>query len=574
MGYQGRIKMKKSGLARTAAVLALGLGVAQTGTAASPDPQTVASGSDPQTVASGSGEGFAYVHHPVSTGNAAAQAAFDRGLTLVFAYQEVEAEQAFRQAARLDPSLAMAWWGIALSLGPDINEGPTVERSHQAAEALERAAALAAGGTRTSALEREYIAALRTRYSADPAPDFDRLATGYRDAMRELVARHPEDADARSLFAEAIMDIRPWRLWSSTGEPEPGTAELVNNLETGLAAHPDHLGLTHFYIHAVEASNDPGRALSAARRLAALPMEPAAAHLVHMPAHIYMRVGDWQAAVEANDRAVHHALDYRISNDPKSKRACGHCVDFLTYAYMMQGAEAHARQSADSYQQMTGDSSNTLAVLIRFHEWKDLLAMTEPLPTTPIHNAHALLGLLHFGRGLAQLGERHPEQADKELEALRSQTALAPPDADFSGSPDVAHVNDKIGQSTDASELRIAAAILESRLAESRHRVPIAIERMRQAVTLQDEMTYNEPPGWFYPVRESLGSLLLRTGRSADAERVFRNCLRLTPNDPRCLLGLSAALERQGHASDARRERALFDAAWAHSDSKVRPEDL
>jgi hypothetical protein len=167
-------------------------------------------------------------------------------------------------------------------------------------------------------------------YVGTPKPDFDQLATRYRDAMRALVKKYPADADARALFAEAIMDLHPWRLWAAEGNPEAGAAELVETLERGLAGQPDHMGLLHFYIHAVEASSNPARAFEVAHRLAALPLDPAAAHLVHMPAHIYMRVGDWEAAVEANEHATHHALDYRLSNNPKAQHACSHCADFLS----------------------------------------------------------------------------------------------------------------------------------------------------------------------------------------------------------------------------------------------------
>ena len=517
---------------------------------------------------------YTYVHHPVSTDNAAAQFAFDRGLTMLFAYQPDEAEQAFRQAARLDPELAMAWWGTGLSLGPNINIQPTPEKMTKAADALERANLLAT--QRATARERDYIAALTTRYSHAANPDFDQLAAAYRDAMRLLVEKYPDDADARALFAEALMDVHPWRLWGAAGDPSAGTDELVQNIEQGLAAQPDHLGLLHFYIHAIEASPDPARALSAAQRLAALPMEPAAAHLVHMPAHIYMRVGDWKAATEANEHATHQALDYRLSNNPRAQHACGHCADFLTYAYMMQGNQAHARLAAQNYQKMNDDPTNSIAVLVRFGEWDDLLSFPDPgqESKTDAHDVHAIRGFWHFARGVAYVGKRRLDQSQSELEALRAEAALAPTAPSFDGAPDVRHVLDKITQSIDAYDLRIAAAILESRIAEARHQMPRAIELMRTAVKLQDEMPYSEPPPWFYPVRESLGALLLRQGSAAEAEAVFGECLRRSPNDPRALLGLSAALLTQGRKSQASTEHARFETAWRSSDGPVGLKDL
>lgn len=518
--------------------------------------------------------GYTYVHHPVSTDIPAAQFAFDRGLTMFFAYQPDEAEQAFRQAARLDPGLAMAWWGVGLSMGPNINEEPTPEKTVKAADALARASLLAK--RRATESELNYIAALSARYTTAPDPDFDQLATDYRDGMRTLVKKYPSDTDARALFAEAIMDLHPWRLWHSAGGAEVGTEELVEILEQGLASNPDHMGLLHFYIHAVEASSNPARAFEVAHRLAALPMEPAAAHLVHMPAHIYMRVGDWEAAVEANEHATHHALDYRLSNNPKAQRACGHCADFLSYAYMMQGDQAHARQAADNYQKMNDDPTNAIAVLVRFERWDDLLAFPDPgaESKTDARNVHAIRGIWHFGRGMAFAGKRRIDQSQDELKALEAETALAPPAANFDGPLDVRHVLDKLNQSYDAADLRIAGAILGSRIAEARRQIPRSIELMRAAVKLQDDMPYSEPPPWFYPVRESLGALLLRHGSAAESEVVFKESLRLVPNDPRALLGLSAALTAEGRKADAAAEKAHFEAAQQHADVPLTVKDL
>ena len=311
----------------------------------------------------------------------------------------------------------MAWWGIALALGPDINTEPTARNTALAADAIVRARLLAQ--RRATDLEREYIEALSRRYSSDPKPDFDSLAVGYREAMRVLIARHPGDADAAALYAEAIMDLHPWRLWTSDGEPGVDTNELVAVIERSLKQSPEHIGLLHYYIHAVEASNDPGRALGVARRLAALPMEPAAAHLVHMPAHIFFRVGDWPAAIAANEHAVQHALEFRLSRNPKQERACGHCVDFLTYAFMMDGEESSARRSAEDYRQLSGDPVNALSVLIRFHEWHDLLSFPEPDAQTKPRDErslHAILGYWHFGRGLAYAAQTKSAEAKSRAE--------------------------------------------------------------------------------------------------------------------------------------------------------------
>jgi tetratricopeptide (TPR) repeat protein len=518
---------------------------------------------------------YTYVHHTVSTSFPAAQFAFDRGLTLVFAYDSEEAERAFREAARLDPSLAMAWWGIALAVGPNINDEPEPKSTLIAADSIARAKLLAS--QRATAQEREYIDALSARYSGDPKPDFDQLAVAYRDAMRALVGRNPNDADAAALYAESIMDLHPWMLWSVDGKPAPDTEELVALLENGLRRHPEHIGLMHFYIHAVEASNDPARALAVARRLTALPMEPAASHLVHMPAHIYLRMGDWPAAIEANEHAVHHALDYRLSSNPKQERACGHCVDFLTYAYMMEGSETNARKSAHDYQELSKDPTNAIAVLIRFHEWDDLLAFPEPAGEPKLsgyHDGHARLGFWHFGRGLAFAAKGRAEQAQGELNALLAEAALVPPAAAFGAALDVEHVLDKLAATDDADTVKICTAILRARIAETHGQLAQATEFLREAVRIQDAMPYGEPPSWPYPIRESLGAMLLKQNFAAEAEATFRDGLIHSPHDPRLLLGVAEALRAQGRDADAASTRKEFQAAWRGNDEEFKVNEL
>jgi len=506
---------------------------------------------------------YTYLHHPVSTDVPAAQAAFDRGLTLVFAYASDEAERSFREAARLDPSLAMAWWGIALALGPDINTEPDARSTLAAADAMARAKLLAE--KRATIEEREYITALAARYTSDQKPDLDRLAVAYREAMRTLTAAHPSDPDAAALYAEAIMDLHPWRMWTTDGEPlAVDTPELVTLLERGLRRHPSHLGLLHYYIHAVEASRDPGRALAAAHRLAALPMEPAAARLVHMPAHVYLRVGDWASAIDANENSVCYALWYRLGSNPKSDRACSHCEDFLSYAYMMDGDETHARLSARDYQFLNRDPSNLIATLVRFHAWDDLLAFPEPAPDLKLdaRSVHAVRGLWHFGRGLAFVSKDRLDRAQEELVALESEAALLPIPSPYGTALDVEHAIDKLVQVGDSDSLKTSSAILKARIVQARGALDEAVGALREAVRIQDATLYSEPPTWFYPVRESLGALLLKRGSSAEAEATFRDGLERVPHDPRLLLGLAAALRAQGKETAADQARSEFRNTW------------
>jgi tetratricopeptide (TPR) repeat protein len=494
---------------------------------------------------------YVYAHHPVSTRIAAAQAAFDRGLTLVYAYQQEEAEQAFRTAARLDPGLAMAWWGIALALGADINTAPTVERTHKAAAAIARAQLLAT--KRATAAERDYIEALVARTSADAEPDFDRLAIGYRDRARELAAKYPRDADAAALFAEAAMDLAPWRLWTATAEPRAGTIELVDAIERGLAMAPTHIGLLHFYIHAVEASATPGRALRGAHRLAGLHMEPAAAHLVHMPAHTFLRVGDWDAAIRANEHAVHAAIDFRVSKDPAVHQACGHCLDFLAYAYGMAGQSAAAQRSAQAYFDLLGDPTNLIGALARFHRDAELLALAEPKadkdPDGPA--AHVMKAMWHYGRGIAHLGQGDPDAAATELAALKAEAGRGPPAPVFEARPNVAKVYDQITDAVSVAALAIAEDVLAGRLALARGDVAGGLVALRAAVDVQDAAQYTEPPLWPYPVRDTLAAALVRAGDRAGAERVLRDSLAHVPNDGVALAGLRSMLVAAGRGAEA-----------------------
>jgi tetratricopeptide (TPR) repeat protein len=505
---------------------------------------------------------YTYVHHAVSTDISAAQFAFDRGLTMVLAYEQDEGERAFREAARLDPSLAMAWWGVALAVGPNINYPPEPKGTKVGAESLERAKLLAE--KRATPQEREYIEALSARYSSDEKPDYDKLAIAYREAMRRVVHAHPNDADAAALYAEAIMDLHPWQLWTSDGKPGPDTTELVDLLESNLKRNPQHIGLLHFYIHAVEASPDPGRSVAVARRLGMLPMEPAENHLVHMPAHTYLRVGDWASAIEANEHSLHGAFDYVVAENPKTEPFCGHYAAFITYAYMMVGDEPGARRSALDCKGVNNDPTRALSVLMRFHAWDDILVFPEPSPDPKGYgkHVHAVTGFWHFSRGLAFTSQGRLDRADKELKALQDDAALLPQTVELNGALGLADSGERLWTLSNSGLLKIAAAILTARLAEARGQLAPATQSLRDAVQVEDGMPYGEPPTWFYPVRESLGALLLRRGDAAEAVSTFREGLRRSPNDPRLLFGLFQAETAVGRAADAEVARKEFAVLW------------
>lgn len=518
---------------------------------------------------------YAYVSHRVSTENPAAQAQFERGLTLIYAYQRSEAEQAFRLAARLDPNMAMAWWGIGLAIGPNINGAPNAKSTLDGAKALARAQKLAA--LRATPAERDYINALAARYSTSDAPDFDALAKAYRDAMLALANKYPDDADAQALLAEAIMDQHPWRLWTWDGKPAPDTELLVRTIENGLAKHPGHMGLQHFYIHAMEASPTPERALVAARALSAQPMEPAGAHLVHMPAHIFLRVGDWQSAIDGNERGVLKALDQQLSNDPGVEDACGHCHDFLSYAYATQGDAPHAIASATAYTKLVGDPSNEFSVLLRFARWDDVLIHEQPPGnlSADVRNADVMRGYWHYARGTALSATGRADRAAAELEALRKSAAAAPPEPEWDNAHlDLAHVFDKMLAASDAVVLKIAERVLGADLQEKAGHVDAAVALLHEAVDLQDRIQYGEPPAWYYPVREKLGVVLLRAGRKAEAEATLREALRRSPNNPRVMFALAEALAAQGKTAEASAQREAFTRTWSPAGGTLKLSDL
>ncbi|BAC90302.1 tetratricopeptide repeat protein [Gloeobacter violaceus] len=518
-------------------------------------------------------------HLPVSTRKPEAQQAFDRGMTLIYAFAHQEAEKSFKQAARLDPQLAMAHWGVSLANSSYINRPPTAEQEKAAYRAIRKAQTLAGYA---SEKEQAYIAALARRHSAGANPDYDRLAVDYSQAMAGLSRRYPEDLDAAVLYAESLMVLRPWQYWRKDGTPAPDTEKLVAVLEAVLAREPEHLGANHHYIHAVEASKTPGRALPSAERLARLPMDSAADHLVHMPAHTYLRVGDYERADTSNVHSIDHALTAHKLQDPKYNKdaACSHCLEFLIYSYGMQGRLADARAAAVKQSKLYGeDAWASLPVLVRFGRWDELLVLPPPKVSESGKDRwwYYASGLRHYGRGLAQVAKGQLPQAEAELKAIaldssRSYKEPAPPT-----DPNRLRVATSTGdafRSSYAKSLRLAQEILRARIAAARGNQPAALFYWERAVALQDSLDYSEPPFWYYPVRESLGGALLSSGAYAGAEAVFRTDLAENARNPRSLFGLAESLDAQGKSGEAEAVRREFETAWQKADISLLAKDL
>jgi tetratricopeptide (TPR) repeat protein len=502
-------------------------------------------------------------HRKVTTSSPAAQRYFDQGLRLMYAFNLEEAQRSFEEAARRDPACASCLWGVALSLGPHINFPAQADRTRAAHAAVARARR--AAGRRATPVERALVEALGKRY-ADPPPSdaagYARLDRAYADAMREVARRFPGDLDVATLYAESLMDLRPWDLWTLDGKPQPGTAELLSVLERVLAKNPHHPGANHFYIHAVEASPHPEKALAAAGRLPGL--MPGAAHIVHMPAHIYMRVGRYEDASEANRRAI-RADEAYLARSPNALAGfyamyVGHNYQFLWSAALMEGrgeeALGAARQlvamvPAEMLRQMPGFDFGLgypWWTLVKLRRWDEMLR--EPAPPAGFPFAE---GIWHAARGLAFSAKGQTAEAEAELAAVRALAPKIPAEA-------------LEGLNPAGAMLGIAADYLAGDLAARAGRVDEAVALLQKAVAAEDGLRYNEPPDWYTPVRHELGAVLLAAGRPAEAQAVYEADLARHPDNGWALAGLAESLRRQGKEGEAAAARRRFEKAWSRAD--------
>ena len=512
--------------------------------------------------------GFGDLHHPVSTGNPEAQKFFDQGMRLIYAFNHEEAAGSFERAAELDPKMAMAYWGLAEAVGPNYNDPADPDRYKKAHDAIAKAEKLAANA---SASEKAYIAAMALRFPADPAADHRLAAERYRNAMSDVVKQFPDDLDAATLFAEAGMNLHPWGLWRQDGTPEGGTEDIIAALESVLKRDPHHMGAIHYYIHAVEASPNPERALAAANRLAAL--APAAGHLVHMPGHVYIRTGDFEAAVKTNQLAASADRAYLQASGSGGLYGAmyySHNLHFIAACSSMNGNYAEAHKAAEmlathvgpmvkDIPPLEGFMTVPIAVEVRFQKWDQILAM--PQPAAPMQTTTVFW---HFARGMALAAKGKVAEADAEHHIVSEAADKTPPDQVFA-----MPVNNKA-----KDVLNIATNVLGAKIAQAKHDSAGAVSLLRRAVAIQDTLKYDEPPDWFYPVRESLGAVLLLNGNAAEAEKVFREDLERNPRNPRSLFGLAEALRAQNRAYDAQFVDKQFQSNWKNAELKLKLADL
>jgi len=506
-------------------------------------------------------DGMGDLHFQISTEDTLAQAFFNQGLALAYGFNHREAGRSFRQAAALDPDNPMTWWGAALVLGPNINSAMTDENVPKAWEALQKARELAENGTQK---ERDYIEALSHRYAENPPEDRSALDEAYAEAMGRLAGKYPNDLDARTLYAEALMDLHPWNYWKRNGEPQPWTPEILNALETVIERDPYHSGANHLYIHAVEAEQ-PEKALPSADRLRKL--VPGAGHLVHMPSHIYIRTGDYHEGTLANERAVQADNRYVTQCRQQGIYPLGyvpHNYHFLWATATMEGRAERSIDAARSTSNLVDTETMRLPGLgtlqhywviplygyVRFAKWDEILSYPEP--------AEDLIyprGVWHYARGMAQIGKGNLEGAGEQLAALTTIAA-----------------DEKLNEvtiweiNTTGELMQIAVRVLEGELEARKGNYDRSVELLRQAAEIEDQLTYNEPPDWFFPVRHNLGSVLLEAGRPAEAEQVYREDLAKFPDNGWSLYGLWQSLEAQGKPGEAAEVRDRFEAAWKFAD--------
>ncbi len=491
---------------------------------------------------------------PVTAFEPRAAQFFNQGLRLYWAFNHSGAEESFREAERIDPRCGMCAWGTALALGPNINAPMAASANGPALEAVRRAQSKAAWATRE---EQALIAALAARYA--PSADRAALDTAYADAMRQVADRYPDSPEVQSLYAEALMNLSPWNYWHEDGSPRSGTPVILERLTRAMEKNSNHPGACHLFIHTVEA-RDPARAVPCAEKLAEL--MPGAGHLVHMPAHIYVRVGRWAEAVAANMHAVHADEAYLEGSAGRGRGIYGggyypHNWHFLAFAASMSGASATAIRAA---RRTVAELDHTLALetpwleavtpgvyqsLVTFGKWDAVL--TEPLPAVEQRYA---TGFAYYARGVAFAARRRFAEADASLDSV---TAIAA----------------RLHAGDNQTALAIAEFALAGEIALRRERASEAVRQFRAATALEDGLSYAEPPTWYYPMRHSLGKALLAANRPREAEAVYLADLSRFPNNGWSLFGLAQSLFRQGKITEGRRVKRMFVEAWSAADVKL-----
>ena len=510
-------------------------------------------------------DGLGSYSRKVTTDSAEAQRYFDQGLGFLHGFNHRAAIRAFQQAAELDPECAMAHWGVALACGPHINSmavpPPAAELAWKELELAQKNAGNA------SPVERALIDALAKRYANPQPEDRSGLDRAYADAMREVWKKYPKDPDVGAFFAEAMMNLRPWDQWTPDGKPQPGTDEIIATLDAVLTLNPNHPLANHLYIHAVEASPNPERAIAAADRLRNL--QPGLAHNVHMPSHIDIRTGQWLKAVDTNAKAVEADQRYRkIFGPPKGflNVYIAHNRHMLAYAAMMTGqrdlamkhiramvAEMPADFLKENALQAEGNVAMPLEVMVRFGLWDEILAEPEKY-TDKMWFTRAFH---HAARAIAYAAKGDTVNARKAQSVFVERAKLVPKE-------------DFVSNNSCEALLAVAIPMVEGEILIAEGKIDSGIEQLRAAIQKEDALKYDEPPGWLIPVRHSLGAVLMKQQRFAEAEQVYRDDLARLPENGWSLLGLAESLRKQKkNADEVAQTQAKFKKVWAKADLTI-----
>ncbi len=510
-------------------------------------------------------DGLGDFHREATTSSPEAQKFFDQGMRLLWAFNHDESTRSFAKATELDPGCAICYWGVALTVGPNYNVPMMAEpRAKVAWEALVQAEK---NSWRATPVEQALIYALSKRYNApralDPANEMPVL-TAYANAMRAVSNKFANDLDVQALYVEALMNLNAWKLWTLDGNPAPGTIEILARLESVLRLDPGHPGANHYYIHAIEASRNPARGIAAAGRLR--DMMPAAGHLEHMPAHIWQRIGRYDDAVEANRRGVAADLTYLAKTKPLDYYNLvytAHNYQFLAFSAAMEGRSGEALKAARRAREFVTDDliatmpgmdwpfSETYSVLLRFGRWHEMIAEPPPNP-----RFKALTGGYLYAMATALAATGHVADAEKRVRDLEKLVDKLPAGA-------------AAGFNTAADVLAIGVLVAKARIARAQDELAQSIVLLRRAVANEDQLVYDEPADWFFPVRHLLGAELLKAGRAKEAAAVYRADLKRHPANGWALAGLSAALDTEKKGGAAAQARAQMESAWKNADLKL-----
>jgi tetratricopeptide (TPR) repeat protein len=505
------------------------------------------------------------LNFPISSNSELAQKYFNQGIILAYGFNHEEAFRSFEEVARLDTNCAMAYWGMAYVLGPNINLPMDAGVVHTAYEAIQKSISLLDDETQR---EKDFVMALSERYSSEVMTDRTSLDQAYSDAMRNLSNKYPDDLDAATMFAESIMDLHPWDYWLKDGTAQPWTPELLAILESVIERNPDHHGANHLYIHAVEASKNPQRGLASADKLKFL--APGAGHLVHMPSHIYIRTGNYHEGSLANIRAVKSDEEYINQCNQQGFYPISyypHNYHFLWATATLEGNSKTAIDAALKTSQKPPDSLMSvcgyqtlqhfavvpLYAYITFGKWDEILNYKRPQDERPY-----MLAVWHYARAMAFISKDELDKAEEEIKQLEV----------YSSNKEIEELS-IWGINSAGLLIKIAYQVSRGELEVKKKNYNSAIAHLQKAVELEDQLRYDEPPTWFYPCRQNLGAVLIEAGRYEEAQIVYEENLREIPNNGWGLFGLQQALLKQGKVSEAAEIQKKFNVVWKYSDVQL-----